>query len=297
MATCLPESVLEFVENRHTSLRNFTISCHLENLLIQDDNSTELNNLKTLVIRGDSMYRLALLNNPPSPNTLKSLEYDSLERFDNSDLELISETEEDQISMWQGWVTANTFPHYTILRSLSFSNVVLHPVIANSIDFSLLSRLTLRSCPGWRDLLRVILDGSHTLSLTTFELIESEFRTYPPDPAMERYDILCDFLSEIPELERLFLALRAPALVIGLAAAIQEHRATLKRLVFHERMEDHSYPDHPPMIHDFEHPKSTLGSFFSIDNVPLVEAVGYCCALESGVCILYRSVGFDCLKY
>jgi hypothetical protein len=112
----------------------------------------------------------------------------------------------------------------------------IHPTeqISNLFDFSVLRSLKLRLCPGWEELLEVLMNYPLPIKLVSLEI-----QSAISDEA-EKSEIIAPFLESFEGLEDLFLQLRFPTASARwyIWRSALHHKKTLKRFVLQYRAID-----------------------------------------------------------
>ncbi|KAL1873928.1 hypothetical protein Daus18300_003800 [Diaporthe australafricana] len=142
---------------------------------------------------------------------------------------------------------------------------------ATALDFETLQTLKLRDCRGWNHLLERIMQLRRPVGLKVLEICESPgLRTCELDPDLRHADlvgVVSEFLATFVGLEGLFVSIEGPADMDRLWSGVINHRATLKRFVHYQGIEDE--PD--VMTLGYDEPGEI--SLMSLDEFQL-EAIG-----------------------
>jgi len=154
--------------------------------------------------------------------------------------------------------TATAFPalRRLSLSELSFENEAAMKNIANAIDFSLIEELSLLNCLGWQQLLIQVCE-LHQINLKSLNIKQHGIWDQDTaDPASTISTVLDHFTS----LRELTLSIPTPSYgTLKIWRSILHHRATMRRLVHHERAE--TWDDALNISETFDNLKMDLKSY------------------------------------
>ncbi|KAF5717576.1 hypothetical protein FMUND_5669 [Fusarium mundagurra] len=129
------------------------------------------------------------------------------------------------------------------LRSLKLTRVPLRDentgiqVTASFINLGALRHLSLRMCAYWMAFLSSITETQTPLQLKTLELLDFYLNT-PHETAISKAAAITEFIDSFKGLEDLFISICGPTSSLQFWEHVAGHAATLKRLVYHQRLTD-----------------------------------------------------------
>ncbi|KAF5573231.1 hypothetical protein FPANT_12500 [Fusarium pseudoanthophilum] len=164
------------------------------------------------------------------------------------------------------------------LRSLKLTRVPLRDentgmqLTAYSINLRALRHLSLRVCPYWVPFLSSIAESQTPLQLKTLELLDFYLNT-PQETAASKAATITEFIDSFKGLKELFISICGPTPSLQFWEHAASHTATLRRLVYHQRLTDQ----------DEELLNSRLGSFSEppFETQPRVHWVDMCTEVPS----------------
>ncbi|KAJ2983140.1 hypothetical protein NQ176_g912 [Zarea fungicola] len=127
-------------------------------------------------------------------------------------------------------------PCFMQISTLSLSRVPLAAEMAHAINFDSLTSLTLRSCSRWQQFITGVLQLGVSIRLQKLEIQHQD---------SHGSDVIRDFLVAFQGLNDLAISESWPSNTIEVWNRVANHRATLKRFVYHQRMIniDNASPD------------------------------------------------------
>ncbi|KAF5583559.1 hypothetical protein FPCIR_8973 [Fusarium pseudocircinatum] len=133
--------------------------------------------------------------------------------------------------------------YFPKLQSLRLTGVPLRDenngiqVTASSINLGALRHLSLRMCAYWVPFLTSIVESQTPLRLKTLEIVDFYLIT-PHETATSKAATITEFIDSFSGLEELFISICGPTPSLQFWEHVVGHAATLKRLVYHQRLTD-----------------------------------------------------------
>lgn len=178
--------------------------------------------------------------------------------------------------------STHMFPALQVLSLSNISFISFEEEMVQAVDFSLLSCIKLRSCPGWEGFLQCGSRLRRPTRLKSLEILSSI--------TDEKYadDSISQFLKSFHGLEQLAICTSSHSKTLDIWRAALHHKSTLKAFIHHQREieldeevpafeEEHDKPD--LSLHNFN--KETAEWMTNSSQHPLsgfdLEFLGLCC--------------------